>query len=217
MTNIKYYRKKIGMSQEEFAQKIGVAQGAVSQWESGKRTPSLEAVLKMSDILGVSTELLLDKKSENQAWKDINIKPVPRFSDNAFVVPLVASLRCGYNSSGQPLYDVLQEVELPISFKYKYGEDIVLVKAIGESMLTTIRPRDLLISKPGEWWESGNVVIVNIDDSDTIKRIFRADDGGIDLVPDNSDYRTMHFSPSDLQDSPPHILGRIVRNLGQDI
>lgn len=217
MTNIKYYRKKIGMSQEEFAQKIGVAQGAVSQWESGKRTPSLEAVLKMSDILGVSTELLLDKKSENQAWKDINIKPVPKFSDNAFVVPLVASLRCGYNSSGQPLYDVLQEVELPISFKYKYGEDIVLVKAIGESMLTTIRPRDLLISKPGEWWESGNVVIVNIDDSDTIKRIFRADDGGIDLVPDNSDYRTMHFSPSDLQDSPPHILGRIVRNLGQDI
>lgn len=217
MTNIKYYRKKIGMSQEEFAQKIGVAQGAVSQWESGKRTPSLEAVLKMSDILGVSTELLLDKKSENQAWKDINIKPVPRFSDNAFVVPLVASLRCGYNSSGQPLYDVLQEVELPISFKYKYGEDIVLVKAIGESMLNTIRPKDLLISKPGEWWESGNVVIVNIDDSDTIKRIFRADDGGIDLVPDNSDYRTMHFSPSDLQDSPPHVLGRIVRNLGQDI
>ena len=205
------------MSQEEFAQKIGVAQGAVSQWESGKRTPSLEAVLKMSDILGVSTELLLDKKSENQAWKDINIKPVPRFSDNAFVVPLVASLRCGYNSSGQPLYDVLQEVELPISFKYKYGEDIVLVKAIGESMLNTIRPKDLLISKPGEWWESGNVVIVNIDDSDTIKRIFRADDGGIDLVPDNSDYRTMHFSPSDLQDSPPHVLGRIVRNLGQDI
>ena len=215
MTNIKYYRKQAGLSQAEFAQKMGVAQSAVSQWESGKRIPTVDTVIRIAEVLEIPPEKLISK--QNHDWKEIHVKPVPKFSDEAFVVPLVASLRCGFNEAGQPIYDVLQEIELPPSFRYKYGEDIVLVKAVGESMLSTIRPRDLLISKPGSAWEDGTVVVVNIEDSDTIKRIYRAKDGGIDLVPDNKNYRTMHFTPEDLQNLPPHVLGRIIRNLGQDI
>lgn len=84
-------------------------------------------------------------------------------------------------------------------------------------MLPTIRPRDMLICKPGDKWENGSVVVINLEDSDTIKRIFRAEDGGIDLVPDNPEYRTKHFSPEKMQDCCPHVLGRIIRNMGQDL
>ena len=62
-----------------------------------------------------------------------------------------------------------------------------------------------------------SVVVINIDDSDTIKRIYRAEDGGIDLKPDNSNYLILHFTQNQLQINPPHVLGKIVRNMGQDL
>ena len=217
MTNIAYYRAKSGMTQNEFAKLMDAGQSTVSQWENGKRTPSVETILKMSKVLGVSPNLLLEENQNNSDWKEINVKPVPEFAEDAFSVPIVASLRCGYNQAGQCVFDVLKKEEVPFSYKKRYGDDIVMVKAVGDSMLPSIRPRDLLICKPGDSWNDGDIVVINVDDSDTIKRIFRAKDGGIDLVPDNSKFKTMHFDLEQLSEYPPHVLGRVVRNYGQDM
>ena len=219
MNPIKFFRKKAGLSQSDLAQKMNVVQGTVSLWESGKRSPSLEDIIKLSEILSISPENLLksDISTTEENFREINIKSVPEFTEEAFTVPVVASLRCGYNSSGHPIFDVLKKEELPPSYKKRYGADIVLVKAVGDSMLPSIRPRDMLICKPGTGWSNGDIVVVNVDDSDTIKRIFHAKDGGIDLKPDNEKFKTMHFTPEDLVNYPPHVLGRVVRNYGQDL
>ncbi|MBQ6503253.1 MAG: LexA family transcriptional regulator [Flexilinea sp.] len=217
MNNIKLYRIKAGLTQSEFAEKMKVGQSAVSQWESGKRIPPLETFIKIAEALEVSPEMLIDAKIDNKAWREIKLKQVPDFTDKAFIIPLVATLRCGYNTAGQPSYDAIQKIELPLSYKYRYGSDIVAVKAIGQSMLPTIRPGDLLISKPGDAWDDGQIVVINVDDSDTIKRIYHAKDKGLDLVPDNPSFRTLHLSPKEILYYPPHVLGRIVRNMGQDL
>ena len=221
MNKIKYYRKHAGLTQFEFAQKMKVAQSAVSQWESGKRIPNLDTICKIADALGVAPMVFLPHTNEPSASEPQNektfVKPEQEILETAFIVPLVTSPRCRYNDCGQRVYDVIKEIEFPISYKHKYGEDIVLIKAVGESMMPTIRPRDLLICKPGAVWEDGNVVIANVDDGDMIKRIFSAKDGGIDLIPDNSDFRELHFMKDQLQNYPPKVLGRIVRNLGQDL
>ena len=52
-------RKKAGMSQEELAEKLGVSRQSVSKWESAQSTPDLNRILKMSEIFGVSTDVLL--------------------------------------------------------------------------------------------------------------------------------------------------------------
>ncbi len=216
-----YYRKKANLTQDDVAEKLGVSKAAVSLWECGKVIPTEDTLYKLSRIYSVPVKDLIDEVDTEPDWKEVKATPdiseTPEFTESAFEVPLVATLRCGYNSSGHTVYDIIQKIELPLSYKYKYGSDIVMIKAIGESMMPTIRPRDLLICKPGEAWENGHIVVANIEDNDTIKRIYHAKDKGIDLVPDNTHFRTMHFTPAELKNYPPHILGRIVRNMGQDL
>jgi len=52
-------RKKLGISQEELAYKIGVSRQAVSKWESEESIPSLDKIVSLSELFGVSTDYLL--------------------------------------------------------------------------------------------------------------------------------------------------------------
>ena len=52
-------RKEQGLSQEAFAEKMGVSRQSVSKWESGTAVPDTEKILAMSELFGVSTDYLL--------------------------------------------------------------------------------------------------------------------------------------------------------------
>lgn len=52
-------RKKAGWSQEELAEKLGVTRQSVSKWEGAQSIPDMEKILMLSDIFGVSTDVLL--------------------------------------------------------------------------------------------------------------------------------------------------------------
>ena len=52
-------RRKLGLSQEQFAEKMQISRQAVSKWESGQSTPDLDKIVLMSRIFGVSTDYLL--------------------------------------------------------------------------------------------------------------------------------------------------------------
>ncbi|MDE6639677.1 MAG: helix-turn-helix domain-containing protein [Acetatifactor sp.] len=56
---IQEYRKKAGLSQEEFADKIGVTRQAVSKWETDKAYPDLDKLVAICDIFQVSIEELI--------------------------------------------------------------------------------------------------------------------------------------------------------------
>ncbi len=58
--NIKKHRTKLGLSQEDFAQKSGVKYTTLTKIESGViKTPSVLMVEKIAKALGVSIENLL--------------------------------------------------------------------------------------------------------------------------------------------------------------
>ena len=57
-------RKKSGMSQEELADKLGVSRQSISKWESAQSTPDLKRILAMSELFGVSTDILLKDEEE---------------------------------------------------------------------------------------------------------------------------------------------------------
>ena len=52
-------RKRNGWSQEELAEKVGVSRQAISKWESAQSTPDLKRVMALSEVFGVSTDMLL--------------------------------------------------------------------------------------------------------------------------------------------------------------
>ena len=55
-------RRKLGLSQEQFAEQMDISRQAVSKWESGQSMPDLDKVVVMSQIFGVSTDYLLKEE-----------------------------------------------------------------------------------------------------------------------------------------------------------
>lgn len=53
-------RKKNGLSQEELAEKIGVARQTISKWELGETSPDLKQAKELSKIFNVSLDELVD-------------------------------------------------------------------------------------------------------------------------------------------------------------
>lgn len=56
---IQHLRKTRGLSQEDFADKMGVSRQAVSKWESEQSTPDLDRIVLMSELFEVTTDYLL--------------------------------------------------------------------------------------------------------------------------------------------------------------
>ena len=53
------YRKEQGFTQQEIADKIGINRGSYSNWENGKREPTLENVVKLAKLFKTTTDELL--------------------------------------------------------------------------------------------------------------------------------------------------------------
>ena len=52
-------RRHKGMSQEKLAQALGVSPSAVGMYEQGRREPSADTLVALSEIFGVTTDYLL--------------------------------------------------------------------------------------------------------------------------------------------------------------
>lgn len=56
VTRMKAYRKKLSMSQNELAQKVGVRRETIVRLEKGRYNPSLKLAMDISRELGTSVE-----------------------------------------------------------------------------------------------------------------------------------------------------------------
>ena len=56
---IKRYRTRLGLSQEELADRIFVTRQSVSNWENGRTYPDLQSLLRLSDLFGLSLDELI--------------------------------------------------------------------------------------------------------------------------------------------------------------
>ena len=62
---IQELRKKNNLSQEDLAEKVGVARQTISKWELEETAPDLKQSKELSKIFGVSLDELIDNKSIN--------------------------------------------------------------------------------------------------------------------------------------------------------
>ena len=63
--NILKCRKKLGLSQEQLGEKIGVTRQTISNWELGETTPNIEQIKILSKILNISIDELLEMENKN--------------------------------------------------------------------------------------------------------------------------------------------------------
>ena len=58
-SNLKLFRVKAGMTQEDIAEKLGVSRQAVAKWERGESLPDIESCIELSNIFGTTVDMLV--------------------------------------------------------------------------------------------------------------------------------------------------------------
>ena len=59
--NLRRFREMRSLTQAELGTRAGIAPAAVSHFETGQRTPSLDSLVKLADALRVSVDALLGR------------------------------------------------------------------------------------------------------------------------------------------------------------
>ena len=74
-----YYRRQLeGLSQEEFANKIGVSVPLISQIERGIANPTLSTLEKIASYFKISVAEILDQNNIHDDLSDIRIKLISK-------------------------------------------------------------------------------------------------------------------------------------------
>lgn len=60
MNHLKILRKELGKTQEELGEIFGLSGASITGYETGKRFPDMETVIKMAQYFNVSVDYLLD-------------------------------------------------------------------------------------------------------------------------------------------------------------
>ena len=80
--NLKYFRKKEGLSQEELAEKIEVSRQSVAKWESGETLPDIVKCRELANLFGTTIDNLINYSFEEE-------KLVENETDGKFVFGIV--------------------------------------------------------------------------------------------------------------------------------
>ena len=78
---IKKYRKGIGITQEEMANRLGVTTPAVNKWENGNSNPDIELLAPIARLLNISLDTLL---SFREKLSDVEIEEIIMELDQMF-------------------------------------------------------------------------------------------------------------------------------------
>lgn len=112
---IAFYRKKNMLTQEELAEKINVSRQTVTKWEKGTISPSLEYLIDLSNIFGITIDSLI---------KDDDCKSIEdeKFNPNALTTFIVKAKKSTY-ANNQNKINSLRENAHDYTFQeneYKY-------------------------------------------------------------------------------------------------
>lgn len=87
--NIRDYRKKNNMSQDELAEKLGVTRQSISLWETGQTQPTIDNIIALAKIFHISLDMLLGTADSPAPSPD----PEPMKKGNTgLLIPIVMAI-----------------------------------------------------------------------------------------------------------------------------
>jgi len=193
---LKYLRKTLGLSQEEFGERIGKSLRTIQYWEAGTVQIPDTALKLISQVFGISYNWL--KTGQGEMWdRKVLVKELREKTEEileSFIqIPVVGFAGTGFMKvAGWGI--VNRETIL------KGGQLVVQVK--GDSMEPSLRDGDLVVFKlytgDGSDIPSGKIVIVRDRNGELLVRRLVRIEGVMMLVPDNPKYPPLQPS-ADLQ------------------
>lgn len=218
--NIKHLRKRLGLTQEQFAEKIGIKRSLLGAYEEGRADPRLNNLLNMAKEFNVSVDMLISKEliimtdqeiealMEQEANKpasggrkeDFRVLAITvdeQGAENIELVPQKAS--AGYlNGYSDPEYlEELPRFKLPV---LPETGTFRAFEISGDSMLP-LQPGTVIIGKYTESVKDikngKTYVLVTEQEGVVYKRVFNYldENGKLFLVSDNDAYTPYEVAP----------------------
>ncbi|WP_395339190.1 XRE family transcriptional regulator [Ningiella sp. W23] len=204
-------REQLKLSQKEFANKIGITQGALSQLESAKSTLSLLTIAKISRSLNVDCNWLITgtgpvftpvkdaEKSKKIDDSNIHMQAkLKQLSAHEFIPLISEEAHAGYIKQCQnPDYiDALDVYKIPGFENGNYR----MFEIEGDSMTPTILPREIVVTEAVEnTVENGTLCVVVTEDGIVAKRVYtyKEEPDALILKSDNPSYKSYSIQRND--------------------
>ena len=178
---IKQIRKTHYLNQTEFANRIGVTQGAVSQWENGLTRPNLDQLRALSAAFNMSVNEIVDN-AEDEPRRELDSIRITRAA-----VPILGTIACGQRITPDTTPE--GHADLPEGVRADFA-----LRCKGDSMEPTLKDGDIILIRRQPEVENGQIAAVNVNGETTLKRVyFRGD--GLHLIADNPGYQPI-FIPA---------------------
>ena len=198
--NIRFIRKQLGLTQDQFGQQLGIKRSLVEAYEEGRAEPRLELIQQMASLVGLSVDAMIGsdlgtdatplKKIDYKRGKEVLVVSVDgNDKENIELVPHKAAAGYLNGYADTEFVKELPRFSLPI---LKHGTYRAF-EISGDSMLP-IMPGTIII---GEYVEdlknlkSGKTYILVTDREGIVyKRVFNYldENGKLFLVSDNRQY-----------------------------
>jgi len=174
---LKEARKKMNMSQDDLASKLGVNRVSISNYEQNKNTPTLENLRKIREVLKLDPNYFEDD--------EMKVK----------YIPLIGVASCGVPNIA---YD--DDIEyIPVNPKLA-RDGVYAVKAEGESMLPDIKDGDVIICDKNMECNNGDIVhYTTIDGDSGLKKYLIDEKGVVTLMPVNTNFQPIMCDVRDVK------------------
>lgn len=202
---LKYLMKTRNLKQSDILEKINergdyVSKSALSQYVNGQSLPDQSKLTILSQALGVS-EVWLMGYGDTEAQ---NIKNILFVKPSTKKIPVIGTI-----AAGEPLLAV-ENIEDYIDLDEKIKADFAL-RVRGDSMVgANIFDGDIVFIRKQPDVDDGEIAAVIIEDSATLKRVFKLDDK-VMLKAENPRYKPIMLNG----DKSVYIIGKAVYKLSE--
>jgi len=208
---IKKFRESLGLTQSEFARRLGYSPTFVYQLENGYSNAGLRVLKKISETFNVPITELISKEDEfiiteddesllNKLIRTLNKEEKEKLLKSIYIlkkIPLREIPILGYVSAGSPLEleDILYPIDT-ITMPDKEVKDVSFALIVkGDSMKNLgIEDGDILLVNPDIQVENGSLVIAIINNKVTFKKLKKEKDKVL-LLPANDNYQPIELTP----------------------
>lgn len=218
-------RKRLGMTEQQFADRIGVTRGAVQQWEKpGGTAPARKRLQEVADLLGMKISELVDEESSTETARQLAVygaQPVAVFDEgdvlsDDYIQIKEFDIRFSAGNGRTPVFDELTD-SVAATFRRDWFHRMginparaIRVKVHGNSMYPLLHDGDSVVVNLAETnIINDKVYALRYGDELRIKRLYRKLDGSLILHSDNQD-----FIPRD-EEVPPSVVESSISIVGR--
>lgn len=201
MNRIKKFREELNLTQQDLADKLNCSKSVIGLYESETRKPSLEVLIKLSDIFNCSIDYLLGKTDVRKPIENINN---PK---KYYMCPVYGRI-----SAGQPNWaEECIEGRLPIDIELMNivnPEECFFLRVNGESMNKEIQNGAYALIRKTDSVDDGDIAVVLVNGYDATLKVFNRQGDFILLEPMSTDpaFKTQVYG----KDTEIKIIGKYI-------